>query len=183
MIERRPGFPQEMVLLPISTTAIKTSELQISNDPVNTCKEDLEEIRSTQPVINRLIEKNPYGKKGLDIPSYIHGITRGYRYLNNQAKTTLTPLPVIPDEYFDLLIETIKEDIKLKTDKKYTRTFKDKLSTELRVEQKELWQSFQDIFGKTKHYESFMTGLLSVFYLFKAYQENDYFERLLDFKG
>ena len=98
----------------------------------------------------------------------------------NQADQNGFELPEIPENCLGILRESIREDERLKSFNQYHLPSVDKIAIDLREDQYDLWMAFQQIFTKTTHYQSFMKGILSVVFLFKTYQENDHFERLLE---
>ena len=180
LLENKSGQPQEFLLLPISNSAIKASVDQIIANPKLTFLEDLKEIRLKQPIIRSIVDNVPFDKKDLDVPSYTFGITRAFRFFRNQADQNGFELPEIPENCLGILRESIREDERLKSFNQYHLPSVDKIAIDLREDQYDLWMAFQQIFTKTTHYQSFMKGILSVVFLFKTYQENDHFERLLE---
>lgn len=180
LLENRSDQPQELLLFPISGSAIKTTIDQVTANPKRIFLDDLNEIRKKQPVIKSIMENCPFDDEDIHTPSYKYGICSAFRFFRNQADEQLLELPIMPDDYLDILIESVKEDNMLKSFKQYHLPTLGKIGIELRSNHTELWEALQDIFTDNLHEKSFLTGILNVVFLFKTYQENDHFERLLE---
>ncbi|MDP3974431.1 MAG: hypothetical protein Q8P65_00395 [bacterium] len=183
LLENRSGQPKEVSLLPISNAAIRITYDQVKADPKQTFLEDLNEIRTKQPVIKSVMEKNPYNDPALNTHFYKFGIARSFRFFRNHANLAGYDLPEIPIDCFLVLEDSLEEDNRLKKFNQYHLSSVNKIGIELREDQYDLWMALQEMSTNQKEYKSYMKGVLTVFFLFKTLQENDYFERLLDYKG
>lgn len=180
LLENKSGQPNEVSLLPISNYAIRITYDQVALNEKQTFLEDLNEIRIKQPILKSLMEKNPYNDLLLNVNFYKFGIARAYRFFRNQATVSGIDLPIVSQEDLTVLKISLEEDKRLKEFNQYHLPSVDKISIELRENQRDLWIALQEMSVNPKEYKSYMKGALTVFFLFKALQENDYLERLLD---